>query len=314
MPSFLYRYKEGFILIGMMIIAAIVTRGVYLQPGNLTDILRTIAPVAIMAMGMTFVILTAGIDLSVGSILALGSVGSAALVMQVLPGMPIIVAVPIAILAALLVGGLCGAVQGALIARLDIQPFIITLAGFTGFRGLAKLVTDNRKIQLNTDGAQELAAWLSQKEVIIGILIIVCIVSYCLLRFTVFGRYVRAVGDNERASHYAGLPVRRMKLAVYSLSGMLAGLAGLLVCARNRTGDANFGIMTELEAIAMVVIGGTSLAGGRGSMSGTILGALILGTVTNVLGLNNVDSNQQSILMAVIIILAVALQKTRQSI
>jgi len=304
------------IMFGMVlltvIVATIITKGLYITPGNLTDILRMIAPEAIMAMGMTFVILTAGIDLSVGSILALASVACAAvLTSSILPG-SLLIAIPLAILVALIVGGLCGALQGVLIAWLDIQAFVVTLAGLIGFRGVAKLYTDNQKIQLGSEHA--VANLLSTKPVMIGTLMAVTLFSMVLLRSTVFGRSVRAVGDNERAAHYAGLPVPWLKLAVYTYSGMLAGIAGLLLCARNTVGDANFGVMDELEAIAMVVIGGTSLMGGKGSVIGTVFGVFIMGTVINVLGLKNVDSNVQQVLLPVIILLAVGLQLNRKRV
>ena len=304
------------IMFGMVlltvIIATAITKGLYITPGNLTDILRMIAPEAIMAMGMTFVILTAGIDLSVGSILALASVACAAiLTSSILPG-SLLIAIPLAILVALIVGGLCGALQGGLIAWLDIQAFVVTLAGLIGFRGVAKLYTDNQKIQLGSEHA--VANLLSTKPVMIGTLMAVTLFSMVLLRFTVFGRSVRAVGDNERAAHYAGLPVPWLKLAVYTYSGMLAGIAGLLLCARNTVGDANFGVMDELETIAMVVIGGTSLMGGKGSVIGTVFGVFIMGTVINVLGLKNVDSNVQQVLLPVIILLAVGLQLNRKRV
>ena len=304
------------IMFGMVlltvIVATAITKGLYITPGNLTDILRMIAPEAIMAMGMTFVILTAGIDLSVGSILALASVACAAvLTSSILPG-SLLIAIPLAILVALIVGGLCGALQGVLIAWLDIQAFVVTLAGLIGFRGVAKLYTDNQKIQLGSEHA--VANLLSTKPVMIGTLMAVTLFSMVLLRSTVFGRSVRAVGDNERAAHYAGLPVPWLKLAVYTYSGMLAGIAGLLLCARNTVGDANFGVMDELEAIAMVVIGGTSLMGGKGTVIGTVFGVFIMGTVINVLGLKNVDSNVQQVLLPVIILLAVGLQLNRKRV
>lgn len=311
--SILGRGKEWVILSAMFAVGAILTNGLFLHPENLTDMLRSIAPIGIMAMAMTLVILTAGIDLSVGSILALTSVSSAVLLVRWEVGSgPLHIAV--VVLAALVVGGLAGFVQGALIARLRIQPFIITLAGMIGIRGLAKLWSQNNRIGLGVDHAStayQFGEWFSSKPVMIGTLIAVSLLFFVLLRFTVFGRYVRAVGDNELAARYAGLPSARVKIAVYSLSGMMAGLAGLLLCARTRNGDANLGIAYELDAIAMVVIGGTSLAGGKGSVGGTVLGALIMGAVINVLGLKNVDANVQFILKAVIIVLAVALQTRR---
>ncbi len=179
---------------------------------------------------------------------------------------------------------------------------------------MAKLWSQNNRIGLGVDhdtAAYQFGIWFSSKPVMIGVLAAVIVIFLILLRYTVFGRYVRAVGDNEQAARYAGLPLVRVKLAVYTLSGMMAGLGGMLLCARTRNGDANLGIAYELDAIAMVVIGGTSLAGGKGSIGGTVIGALIMGAVINVLGLKNVDSNVQFILKALIIVLAVALQTRR---
>ena len=314
-PAALSRYKEWVLLAGMMILATVITDGIYIDPANLTDMLRSIAPVGVMALAMTFVILTAGIDLSVGSILALTSVGTAVLLVDVAPGWPPGAAMGCAVITALAIGGLIGALQGGLIARLDIQPFIITLAGMIGVRGLAKLWSENNRIGLGIDKESPAYAFgetFSSKPAMIGTLVIVALLAHLLLKYTVFGRNVRAVGDNELAARYAGLPVMRIKLGVYTLSGMLAGLAGLMLAARTRNGDPNLGIAYELDAIAMVVIGGTSLAGGRGTIGGTVLGALIMGTVINVLGLKNVDSNIQFILKAVIIVAAVALQQSRR--
>jgi ribose transport system permease protein len=305
-------YKEWLILVVMIVLGAVLTDGIFLQPGNLTDLLRSNAPIAIMAMAMTLVILTAGIDLSIGSVLALSSVATSMLLVTWQPDMASGMQIVLVVLAALSIGALAGFIQGALIAGLEIQAFIITLAGMIGFRGLAKLWSKNNRIGLGVDResvAYTFGETFSSKGMMIGILVVVVILFYILLRFTVFGRYVRAVGDNPVAANYAGLPVKKVQIAVYTLSGMMAGLAGLMMCARTRNGDANLGLAYELDAIAMVVIGGTSLAGGRGSVGGTVLGFLIMGTVINTLGLKNVDANIQFVLKAVIIVLAVALQR-----
>lgn len=309
--KYLFKYKEWLILVAMVVLGAVLTDGLFLQPGNLSDLLRSNAPVAMMAMAMTFVILTAGIDLSVGSVLALSSVSTALILVRWDPGLPAGAHIMVAILCAALIGGLAGLLQGGLIAAMRIQPFIITLAGMIGYRGLAKLLSQNNRIGLGVD--HESVAWqfgeqLSSKTAMIGTLACVTLIFFIVLRYTVFGRYVRAIGDNPVAARYAGLPVRRVQLAVYTLSGVLAGLAGMLMCARTRTGDANIGVAYELDAIAMVVIGGTSLAGGKGTIAGTVLGVLIMGTVINILGLKNVDPNLQYILKAVIIVLAVSFQ------
>lgn len=312
--KYLASFKEWIVLGCMVVLGAVLTDGVFLDSGNLTDLLRANAPVTMMAMAMTFVILTGGIDLSVGSVLALSSVCTAMVLTRWNSDLPAAVQIMSALTVGALVGGLAGFIQGALIASLRIQPFVVTLAGMIGFRGLAKLLSQNNRIGLGVD--RDTVAWqfgelFSSKIVMIGFLFASVAFFHVLLRYTIFGRYVRAIGDNPTAAHYVGLPIRRVQIAVYSLSGIMAGLAGVLMCARTRTGDANIGVAYELDAIAMVVIGGTSLAGGKGTVAGTVLGFLILGTVINILGLRNVDPNLQYILKALIIILAVAMQMRR---
>ena len=153
---------------------------------------------------------------------------------------------------------------------------------------------------------------LSPKVSMIGTYLVVAVLFAIVLRWTVFGRYVRALGDNENAAVYSGLPIKRVRIAVYGLSGLLAGLASVLHCARVHMCSANDGVAYELEAIAAVVIGGTSLAGGKGSVIGTVVGTLIVGIVTNILGIANVDSNKQMIIKAVVIVVAVCIQQVRR--
>jgi ribose transport system permease protein len=276
----------------------------FLQVDNLTNMLRVTTPVAIIALGMTLVILTSGIDLSVGSTLALASVVTALGLSRWNLGIPATLAL------ALLAGALVGLLNGGLIAMLRVQPFVITLALMIGVRGLTRSLSNNENIGLRTAGHQ--AVWFaetfSQKSVMIGLFVTLAILFSLLLWGTVFGRYVRALGDNLKASVYAGLPIKRVQVAVYTITGLLAGLAGVLTCARTTTGNPNDGIAAELDVIAVVVIGGTSLAGGRGSILGTMIGALIIAVLTNILGLRNIDANMQLMLKAVIIVLAVALQ------
>jgi ribose transport system permease protein len=279
----------------------------FLMSDNLTNMLRVTTPVAIIALGMTLVILTAGIDLSVGSTLALASV------IMALGLAEWNLSIPVVLCLALLAGGAVGLLNGTLIALLRVQPFVITLASMIGIRGLARWLSKNENIGLRTAGDQATRFFetFSQKSVMIGLFVGLAILFALLLWGTVFGRYVRALGDNLKASVYAGLPIKRVQIAVYTITGLLAGLAGILTCARTTTGNPNDGIAAELDVIAVVVIGGTSLAGGRGSIIGTVIGALIIAILTNILGLRNVDANQQLMLKAVIIVLAVALQHRR---
>lgn len=279
---------------------------IFLQPGNLTDILRQISVIGIIALAMTFVILTAGIDLSVGSILAL----STSVTAMTLGRSPHIL---VAIAAALAASMAVGALNGAVVAFLGIQPFVVTLASMIGIRGLAKWLTGNANIDIGfgQDISAAFAAAFRQKSVVIGSYVTLAAVFWIVLARTVFGRHVRAVGDNETAARYTGLPLKSVKIWVYSLSGLLSGIAGVLYAAENHQGNPNAGVAYELDAIAAVVIGGTRLAGGRGSILGTIVGTLTIGVLTNMLRLNNVDSNVEMMIKAVIIVLAVAVQRQR---
>lgn len=283
----------------------------FLEPGNITDILRQVSEVGIISLGMTFVILTGGIDLSVGTVLAFASSIVALILTRATFPVPPGVAILIATAAATAGATLVGLVNGAIVARWRIQPFIVTLATMIGIRGLARWLTSNSNIDIGfgSDLASAFAAILSTKTVVIGSYIFLSLALAGLLSKTVFGRYVRAVGDNEKAALYAGLPIRKIKIIVYTLTGLLAGYSGVLHAAQNHQGNPNTGVAYELEAIAAVVIGGTSLMGGRGSIAGTVIGTLTIGILTNILRLNNIDTNIEMMIKAVIIVGAVWLQQ-----
>jgi ribose transport system permease protein len=278
---------------------------IFLDPGNLTDILRQVSLTGIISLAMTFVILTAGIDLSVGSTLALAT--SVAAIGVTRPN----ASIPMAIFMALAASAAVGAVNGTCVALLKIQPFVVTLATMIGIRGLAKWLTGNANIDIGfgQDTAARFAELFRTKTVVIGTWAVLAAIFWFVLQRTVFGRHVRAVGDNELAARYAGLPIRTVKIWVYSLAGLLAGAAGVLYAAENHQGNPNAGVAYELDAIAAVVIGGTRLAGGSGSIGGTIVGTLTIGVLTNMLRLNNVDSNVEMMLKAVIILVAVTIQR-----
>lgn len=287
---------------------------IFLQAGNLTDILRQISLIGIISLAMTFVILTGGIDLSVGSVLALSTTLTGMFLTRAWQGTGYSVHIAGAIALVLLISAAVGAVNGAVIAALRMQPFIVTLASMIGIRGLAKWLSNNENIDIGfgRDVAAQFAAAFRQKAVVIGSYVAAAAVFWLLLTRTVFGRHVRAIGDNPRAAGYAGLPIRRTTVLVYSLAGLLAGFSGVLYAAENHQGNPNAGVAYELDAIAAVVIGGTRLSGGKGSISGTIVGTLIIGILTNMLRLQNVDSNVEMMVKAVIIVLAVAVQRERQ--
>ncbi|MCU1235939.1 MAG: inner-rane translocator [Candidatus Solibacter sp.] len=301
-------------LVGILILAIVTSptasdgSRIFLQAGNLTDILRQISLIGILSLSMTYVILTGGIDLSVGSILALSTAVTAMFLTR-----GYTTHIGVAILTAVLASAAVGALNGVVIAATRIQPFIVTLASMIGVRGLAKWLTSNQNIDIGfgRDLAAEFASIFREKAIVIGAYACAAALFWVVLARTVFGRHVRAVGDNEKAAEYAGLPIRTTKIWVYTLSGLFSGLAGVLYAAENHQGNPNAGVAYELDAIAAVVIGGTRLSGGKGSISGTIVGTLIMGVLTNMLRLNNVDSNVEMMIKAVIIVLAVAVQRER---
>jgi ribose transport system permease protein len=319
MIAYLRRFQSFAGLLAIVVLAVIFSptaadgSRIFLEPGNLTDILRQMSLIGTIALAMTFVILTSGIDLSVGSILALSTSVVAMFLTRSYAGLSYPQHIALAIAAALGISAAVGFLNGLVIATLDLQPFVVTLASMIGIRGLAKWLTSNANIDIGfgQDVAASFAGTFRQKPVVIGTYAVLAVIFWVVLGRTIFGRYVRAIGDNERAARYTGLPIRRIKIWVYLLSGLLSGLAGVLYAAENHQGNPNAGVAYELDAIAAVVIGGTRLAGGKGSIAGTIVGTLIIGVLTNMLRLNNVDSNVEMMIKAVIIVLAVAIQKQR---
>jgi len=309
-------------LLGILILAIAISptaadgSRIFLEPGNLTDILRQISLIGIISLAMTFVILTGGIDLSVGSVLALATTLTAMSLTRWWPDAGYGAHIARTIALVLAVSAAAGALNGAVTAFLQMQPFIVTLASMIGIRGLAKWLSNNENIDIGfgRDVAAQFAAVFREKAVVIGSYVAAAAVFLVLLARTVFGRHVRAIGDNERAAEFAGLPIRRTKVWVYALTGLLSGYAGVLYAAENHQGNPNAGVAYELDAIAAVVIGGTRLSGGKGSVAGTIVGTLIMGVLTNMLRLKNVDSNVEMMIKAVIIVLAVAVQRPRKEV
>ena len=278
----------------------------FLTGGNIVNILRQASINIVLATGMTFVILTGGIDLSVGSILAVSAV--VALLVSLLPALSW-AAVP----AALLAGLLLGLLNGALITFLDVPPFIVTLGSLTALRGVAFLVAKgttliNRDINFAWVGNTYIGPfpWL----VIIALLTV--IVSWFVLRQTVLGVQIYAVGGNERAARLTGIKVNRVLLFVYGISGLLAGLAGIMSASRLYSASGIVGTGYELDAIAAVILGGTSFTGGIGTIGGTLLGALIIAILNNGLTLLNLSYFWQLVVKGLVIILAVTIDRLRR--
>jgi len=280
-----FQARSLFALLGIVALAGItspITFGgsnIFFQLGNLTDVLRQISLIGIIALSMTFVVLTAGIDLSVGSLLAFSSAVTAMGLTRHWGGTSIHTHLVLAMMVAIVLTTLLGTLNGIVFAKLRVQPFIVTLASMIGVRGLAKWATNNENIDLGfgTYAASRFAAIFRMKAVVISSYGILAVIFGVVLMRTVFGRYVRAIGDNERAALYTGLPIQTVKIWVYALSGVLSGYAGVLFAAANHQGNLNAGNAYELDGIAAVVIGGTRLAGGRGSIIGNILGTFIMG-------------------------------------
>ncbi|MDD4622696.1 MAG: ABC transporter permease [Kiritimatiellae bacterium] len=271
----------------------------FIGVANLTNVVRQVSINGILAVGVTLVLLTGGVDLSLGSVVALAGVTAAHLAH---PG-DYPAAVPV--LAGVAAGAACGAVNGLLVALCRVPPFIATLGMMTAARGLALALSGGRPVSNMSEGLTALAGDVGFVPAPAMILAAVAALAWWSLRNLRQGRYIYAVGGNEQAARAAGIPVRGVKALAYTMCGALAGLAGVVLAARITTGQPNAGAGYELDAIAAAVIGGTSLAGGVGSVGGTILGVLLLGVIGNGLDLLNVSSYYQQIVKGVIIVGAV---------
>lgn len=295
------------VLLIMCAVAALVSEA-FLNPFNIINVLRQIALFGIVSVGMTFVILTAGIDLSVGSIVAVVAVTAAMLLDDGLP-------IPLVIIAGLAIGALMGAGNGAGITLGGIPPFIMTLGTMVMGRGLAMTISDGHPIHFRAVADQ--FSWLGQGHFLglpvpVWVFAAVAALAAGVLRFTSFGRNVYAVGSNPEAARLAGIDVKRTVFLVYLISGFLSGLTALIFISRLTVGEPVAGVGLELEAIAITVIGGTSLFGGEGRISGTILGAAIVAVLANILNLFGVSPFTQQIVKGAIIVIAVLFEIIRR--
>ncbi|MFC9351643.1 ribose ABC transporter permease [Arthrobacter sp. NPDC057013] len=295
----------------LVVLIALVALMVVIAPNfasvnNLLNIARSISINAILAAGMTFVILAAGIDLSVGSILAVSGVAS---VMTGIAGLP----APVAILVGVLTGALAGLINGLLSSYLALAAFIVTLGTMTFLRGLAYTMTDGQPIVSNTLNFRDIGnGYMAGIPVPVVIMIIVYVAAWFVLERTRYGRHVYAVGGNAEAARLAGINVKRVLTSVYVIAGVCAGLAGVIFSARVVSAQPTAGGGYELDAIAAVVLGGTSLVGGRGRIYGTLIGSIILGVLSTGLILMNVQFFTQLLIKGLVIILAVAIDSLKQ--
>jgi ribose transport system permease protein len=292
----------------LLCIAGVVTAGDrFADVDNVLTILRLAAVIGVVSVGMTFVIIGGGIDLSVGALVALSSVWATTLATQQLAEDYHWI---IMVVTALLVGSIAGLVNGVVIAYGKLVAFIATLAMLAAARGLAEIISD-RRTQIVQD--QDFIRFFSGDVLGIPTLVIVfalvAIAGWVLLNRTTFGRRTFAVGGNAEAARLAGIRVQRHTVLLYVLSGLTCGIAAVMLMARTTTGSATHGGLYELDAIAAVVIGGTLLIGGRGTIVGTVLGVLIFTTLGNVFTLNNLSSSAQAVARGVIIVAAVLLQQ-----
>lgn len=283
----------------------------FLTTENILNISLQTSITAIIAAGMTFVILTSGIDLSVGAMVALSGVITTSVLK--LP-LPFALSLPMAMIAALAIGAVSGTIAGVFVTRFNITPFIVTLALMTIWRGAAYMYTDGRPIWGLPDAFSTLGSGrILGVPIPTLIMVAVYIAAYVTLNKTRFGRYIYAVGGNREAARLAGINTNRMLLSVYLISGMLAAMSGLLLASRMNSGQPGAGLMYELDVIAAVVVGGTSLFGGRGSIIGTFVGAMLIGVLRNGLNLLNVGSYVQMVVLGVVILLAVMLDQMRRA-
>jgi len=313
----LSRYGIFFIFAGMLLLASLLSPA-FLTVINLTNIIRQMSVIGLIALGVTGVIVAAGIDLSSGSVVGLAAVVAASLAQA--PGRqgalyPGLAGIPLIfpILAGCAVGAVAGIINGALVAKTGIPPFIATLGMYTAARGAAMLYTSGRPVSGLTDAYNVIGQGdLFGSPSPILILAIMATVTHVLYSRTRFGKYIYAIGGNEQAARVSGINIARYKILIYTYAGFLAGLAGIVVSSRIGSGQPGLGQGYELDAIAAAVIGGTSLsAGGIGSVPGTIVGALIIGVLNNTLDLVNVSAYWQQIIKGMIIVGAVVLDQRK---
>ena len=309
LAQFLLRY--GIVLALLALGAFFAWRSpVFLTNDNLLQVLLQASVNTIVALGMTFVIITAGIDLSVGSTAALAGMVAATAMKTGMLG--VVLPWPAAVAVGILTGVLVGLTNGLLIAGLKITPFIVTLGTLSVVRGLTLIYSEGRPVFGFPEGFNALAGRIGPVPTPVPIAAALTLLSWLVLRYTRLGEYTYAIGGNEEATRLAGVPVDRYKTAVYVLSGAFAATAGIVLTARLRTAEPNAASGYELDAIAATVMGGTSLFGGEGGVVGTVVGALIIATLRNGLNLLNVQAYYQQLAIGLVIILAVALDRFRQ--
>jgi ribose transport system permease protein len=294
-------------LILIVIVGAVTAPGTFTSFDNALVILRQASIIGVISIGMTFVIISGGIDLSVGAVTALASVAASLAVVQDLADS---IHWTLMILIALLIGLGAGLINGIVVAYGRVAAFMATLAMLVGARGVAEILADNRTLVISDrDFVRALNVDVLGVDILIWIFALVAVAGWFLLNRTTFGRRTVAIGGNREAARLAGIKVKRHTMWLYALSGLTAGIAAVMILGRTTAGTSTHGTLWELDAIAAVVVGGTLLAGGRGTITGTVFGVLIFATLNNVFVQNNLSSSVQAVAKGVIIVVAVLLQQ-----
>lgn len=276
------------------------TRSTFLTPKNMFNILRQNASNLFLATGMTMVIILGGIDLSVGSVIALSGVVAAGCVVNF--GLP----EAVGFIAAIAVGAAVGLFNGFIICKTDIPPFIVTLASMNITKGIALVLTGGAPIRCMTDAFKfPGAGYVGPVPTPVILMFIIFILAALMINKTQLGRHIYAIGGNVQAAKFSGISVQKVKFIVYAYTGVMAGIAGVVIASRLYSGQPTAGDGAEMDAIASVVVGGTSMSGGSGRIGGTLIGVLIIGVLNNGLNLMGVDSNFQYIVKGLVILLAV---------
>ena len=276
------------------------TRSTFLTPKNMFNILRQNASNLFLATGMTMVIILGGIDLSVGSVIALSGVVAAGCVVNF--GLP----EAVGFIAAVAVGAAVGLFNGFIICKTDIPPFIVTLASMNITKGIALVLTGGAPIRCMTDAFKfPGAGYVGPVPTPVILMIVIFVIAALMINKTQLGRHIYAVGGNVQAAKFSGISVQKVKFIVYAYTGVMAGIAGVVIASRLYSGQPTAGDGAEMAAIASVVVGGTSMSGGSGRIGGTLIGVLIIGVLNNGLNLMGVDSNFQYIVKGLVILLAV---------
>ena len=301
----LLKNNIAIIVVIVLLVVSSFLSDAFLTPQNIFNLLRQLVPPTLLAMGMLFVIMTGGIDLSVGSVVAMAAVFTAHLLVPFGLAMTLFLVI--------LSAAAFGAAGGFLIAKRGLAPFVVTLAGMTIARGIAFIVSRGMPMRMRN---QVLLDFATNSFLGIPLLVwfslLVVIILALIHRYTVFGRLVQAIGSNETAAKLSGINTDFYKISVYVLSAVLSAIAGIIIAGRVGMGTPLAGVMFELDAIAAVVIGGASLAGGNGKVINTLMGVWVLGMIGNIMNLLNVPSYPQQVLQGVIIILAILLQMDRK--